>query len=415
MPTDYPDGFRRNLPGHTVDLESGFSLPWCESTSLTISAAADSSFTVNFSSAEWIYFVDMINVTPQAYTEFYMTVAVNGVLYTAGAGMGFLIIPLRTNPSINFIASDSISVTVTNKDSSSRTFKVMINGSKILRPSTYGKVPGALFSASPLCGIAPLTVAFTDESSYDPDSWEWRVLGDDIDSTDQNPSVVLPSKGYYSPSLKASNCFGQDTYARSDYIVVADVCAIAAYTKVDPNSRYSGLSFPVTITNITMNENAYIYYDFGASYFNGYCILSSAKITGGDTGGHFEVPALSNAVPCVVAGGGLNVTVEFYKSGASTYALYLKLMNGVTDVVTDTMAITVNTYYYFKLVHEADSTTITLYVYSDSAYSTLVDTLVITNASCATKFRYLSVSTSFNNGSSYKASGVISSVGIVSP
>ena len=106
MPTDYPDGFRRNLPGHTVDMEAGFSLPWCESTSLTIAAAGNSSFTVEFSDADWIYFVDMINVTPQAYTEFYITVAVNGVLYTAGANMGFIIIPLRTNPSINFIKGD---------------------------------------------------------------------------------------------------------------------------------------------------------------------------------------------------------------------------------------------------------------------------------------------------------------------
>jgi len=100
MVQDYPDGFSRDVPGHTVELESGFSLPWLQSASLTIAAGGNSSFTVNFNDPNWIYYIDMINVTAQAYTEFYIFVEVNGVVYAAAADMGTVIINLRMNPSI---------------------------------------------------------------------------------------------------------------------------------------------------------------------------------------------------------------------------------------------------------------------------------------------------------------------------
>ena len=415
MPTDYPDGFRRNLPGHTVDMETGFSLPWCESTSLVIAAAGNSSFTVEFSSLDWIYFVDMINVTPQAYTEFYISVAVNGVLYTAGANMGFIIIPLRTNPSINFINGDSVAVTVTNKDASSRTFKVMINGSKILRPSTYGKVPGALFSFTPAIGCSPLSVVFTDESVYDPTSWEWKSNGVDVDSTEQNPTIVLSVPGIYSPVLKATNQHGSDTYSSANSLRVAKTLPLASYTLVDPNGRFSGLSYPLTITNMICNENAYIYYDYGANFFDAYDILTEAKITGGDATGQLTCVCLSTKVPPVVAGSGYNIVVNLFKNSSSSYQILFKLQNNASDVVIDTMSASVNTIYYMRLVHVAGSTTATLYVYSDATYTTLVDTLVITNAAVATKFRYLNATASHNQGTTYKASGVIYQTGVLSP
>jgi len=413
MPTDYPDGFRRNLPGHTVDMEAGFSLPWCESTSLTIAAAGNSSFTVEFSSADWIYFVDMINVTPQAYTEFYISVAVNGVLYTAGANMGFIIIPLRTNPSINFINGDSVAVTVTNKDSSSRTFKVMINGSKILRPSTYGKVPGALFSASPLCGFARWSVVFTDGSSYSPTSWEWRAFGDSIDSVLQNPTIVFPSVGLYSPSLKATNVFGSDIYARSNYIAVANPFPISSFTEVDAGGCLSGLSYPVTITNQPQNTNAYIVKDYGVSSIDAYDILLVGKITGGSTYCIIPIAALGLNCPCAVSGGGYNICVFFNKPSAGAYSVYIQLFNGVTGGAVDYCSISVNTYYYMRLVHASGSSTVYLYVYSDASFTTLVDTLSITDAACASLFRYFYICSTYNNATSLVGSAVILNSGYI--
>ena len=89
--------------------------------------------------------------------------------------------------------------------------------------------------------------------------------------------------------------------------------------------------------------------------------------------------------------------------------------SGAVDVVKDRMFISVNTIYYLRLVHVAGSTTATLYVYSDAAYTTLVDTLVITDAAVATKFRYLNATASHNQGTTYKASGVIYQTGVLSP
>lgn len=413
MPTDYPDGFRRNLPGHTVDLESGFSLPWCESTSLVIAAAGNSSFTVEFSSLDWIYFVDMINVTPQAYTEFYISVAVNGVLYTAGANMGFIIIPLRTNPSINFIDGDSVSVTVTNKDASSRTFKVMINGSKILRPSTYVKAPGAYYTASPLIGFSPLSVTFTDGSAYSPTSWEWKSNGVDVDSTEQNPTIVLSVPGIYSPVLKVVNQYGYDIYARASYICVADSSFISQFTESDVGGYLSGTSFPITITNLPQNVNAYIARDYGVDSIDDYDIIFVAKLTGGSTYCIMPVSVVGNALPCLVSGGGYSISVFFNKAGSSSYKIFLQLFNGVTGGAADSVACSLNTYYYMRLVHESGSSTVTLYIYSDASFSTLVDTLSITDVKCASLFRYYYVASSYNNATTLVASGVVQNHGYI--
>ena len=233
MVQDYPDGFRRNLPGHTVDLEAGFSLPWCENSELTIPAAGNSSFTLSFNDPDFIYFVDMINVSPQAYTEFFIFVYVNDVVYMAGANMGFLIMPLRTNPSINFISGDSIKIQVYNKDASQRTFKVYINGSKIVRPDSYGHPPGAHYSLSPSYGFVPFDVVFTDESAFTPTSWEWSINGVDVDSVSQNFTITIVNSGYLSPCLKASNQYGYDTYSSYHSLCAIAPLSLSLFTEVE--------------------------------------------------------------------------------------------------------------------------------------------------------------------------------------
>ena len=413
MPTDYPDGFRRNLPGHTVDMEAGFSLPWCESTSLTIAAAGNSSFTVEFSDADWIYFVDMINVTPQAYTEFYISVAVNGVLYTAGANMGFIIIPLRTNPSINFIDGDSVAVTVTNKDSSSRTFKVMINGSKILRPSTYGKPPGALFTCDTYAITPGGTVHFTDDSAYDPTSWEWDFDDGSVHSTEQNPSHVYDAEGSYNPSLKATNSYGYDTYVLATAIVVSNYTDLSTYTEVDPGSKITTTAAKCNAVALVCNVASYVYKDYGVDHFTNISHRFATRFVAVSSDDPvIYVYGLSNSVGPLYIGVGKKVVLCWARVGAA-YNLYLRCYDGTSIITADSTTLALGVTYYIEVLHTAGTTVFTVKVYSDSAYSVLVDTLTINSSYTNTTWRYHYCMSSIGAISSDPISAYVENVRVV--
>jgi photosystem II stability/assembly factor-like uncharacterized protein len=84
--------------------------------------------------------------------------------------------------------------------------------------SSQGQISAA-FSASPLNGIAPLNVQFTDQSSGSPTVWSWQ-FGDGGTSTVQNPSHTYSAPGKYSVVLDASNPTSTNSLTKSDYITV---------------------------------------------------------------------------------------------------------------------------------------------------------------------------------------------------
>ncbi|WJI09196.1 PKD domain-containing protein [Methanobacterium sp. CWC-01] len=79
----------------------------------------------------------------------------------------------------------------------------------------------ALFSASSVSGMAPLTVNFTDQSLNSPTSWLWD-FGDGGTSTEQNPSHVYTAEGTYTITLTATNSSGSDSEVKTGYISVVD-------------------------------------------------------------------------------------------------------------------------------------------------------------------------------------------------
>ncbi|MFN2137407.1 MAG: PKD domain-containing protein [Candidatus Promineifilaceae bacterium] len=85
--------------------------------------------------------------------------------------------------------------------------------------------PRATFSASPLFGIAPLTVAFTDESGGVPSSWSWD-FGDGGTSTEQHPTHTYSQEGIYDVTLTISNAIGSDTKFAPNYVTVTDTISI---------------------------------------------------------------------------------------------------------------------------------------------------------------------------------------------
>ena len=80
--------------------------------------------------------------------------------------------------------------------------------------------PVVSFTSDVTTGTAPVTVQFTDESSYSPTSWRWS-FGDGISSTEQNPSHTYTSAGSYTVALTATNTGGSRTRTANDYIVVS--------------------------------------------------------------------------------------------------------------------------------------------------------------------------------------------------
>lgn len=77
--------------------------------------------------------------------------------------------------------------------------------------------PVANFSGTPLEGVIPLPVQFTDKSTNDPNQWYWS-FGDDSHSEEKNPAHTYTSAGTYTVKLKAWNGAGYDIEQKTDYV-----------------------------------------------------------------------------------------------------------------------------------------------------------------------------------------------------
>lgn len=219
--TDNPGGWSRSLPGHTVEYEPSFAQPFYYGTSIVLGAGKSGTYTLTFADAAHIFFIDMVNITPQAYKELNAIVEVNDVPYVAASGIGWLNLPLRQNPSIQLIAGDKIDVIVNNQDASTRTMLIKIQGTKIVRPANFGHAPSAYWTANYHSRGVGQSVTFTDGTGNSPTSWEWD-FGDGSDpSTEQNPTHTYAVAGSFYPRLKAGNVYGYDFYAESTPVVVS--------------------------------------------------------------------------------------------------------------------------------------------------------------------------------------------------
>jgi PKD repeat protein len=90
----------------------------------------------------------------------------------------------------------------------------------------------ANFTATPTFGNAPLTVAFTDQSSGSPTSWFWD-FGDGTNSTSQNPSHTYNTDGKagnYTISLTVTNVGGTNSTMKKDYISTSAIAPVAQFS-----------------------------------------------------------------------------------------------------------------------------------------------------------------------------------------
>ena len=93
----------------------------------------------------------------------------------------------------------------------------------------------ANFEADQLVGEPPLTVIFSDLSSYEPQYWFWDFDGNDKpDSNIQNPTNTYLDEGFYTVKLTVSNDFGSglwsnDAITKTNYIEVIPEPAILIF------------------------------------------------------------------------------------------------------------------------------------------------------------------------------------------
>jgi PKD repeat protein len=79
-------------------------------------------------------------------------------------------------------------------------------------------LPVAGFSASPIVGVVPLEVTFSN-TSQDVTDCLWN-FGDGATSTVVTPTHIYTAAGVYTVSLQVSNLAGSDWFTRTSYIMI---------------------------------------------------------------------------------------------------------------------------------------------------------------------------------------------------
>ncbi|MCK4695295.1 MAG: PKD domain-containing protein, partial [Candidatus Cloacimonetes bacterium] len=125
----------------------------------------------------------------------------------------------------NFTQSDGICYTYADIYPSSATslqnnlaIKFSTNPPEFIEP----EVPIADFSAVITCGVAPLEVNFTDNSTpaYFFNSFEWDFGDESSVSTEMSPTHIYTESGLFDVTLTVTNDAGADTITKEDYITV---------------------------------------------------------------------------------------------------------------------------------------------------------------------------------------------------
>ena len=128
-----------------------------------------------------------------------------------------------------------------------------------LKYAYYSAQLTADFSAAPIYGFAPLTVAFADTSTGgEIDTWLWS-FGDGITSTQQSPTHTYTTIGTHSITLMISGPGGTDGLTRTDYITVYE----AIRTDFTASPVHGEFPLAVTFTDTSSGPVTVWRWDFG--------------------------------------------------------------------------------------------------------------------------------------------------------
>jgi PKD repeat protein len=123
------------------------------------------------------------------------------------------------NPTHTYVGAGQYAVSLTATNAAGSDTETKAGYIRVVAPAA------ADFTATPMMGTPPLTVAFTDQSTGTIESWAWD-FGDGATSTEQNPSHEYTDLGSYDVSLTAADPIGEDTETKAGFIqVVTPVAA----------------------------------------------------------------------------------------------------------------------------------------------------------------------------------------------
>ena len=195
------------------------------------------------------------------------------------------------------------------------------------------------------------------------------------------------------------------------------------FTEVDPNGRISKTSSRVTWTLLQRDEDAYVYKDKGASFFNGDFVFElDVRLTGGSNNGFVYYWALANLVDDAkgiqdASGDSLGIIIKI--GSAVSRRIVLEEVDGGSAFGDGAgFEIPFDTTFFLTIKRDESLEThgkIFLFIYSDSGRTTLVDTQSITLHSSKKDFRYLYGCQSFNAATAETLSAFTENLEFFSP
>jgi len=152
---------------------------------------------------------------------------------------------------------------------------------------------------------------------------------------------------------------------------------LTAYTEVDTSSRLTVTSSTVTVSSLVRQETAYVYKDFGEDYFAvDFSFRFQINVSAIDDGFYFSPFCLADVLETInTMSGDTYVYVALYRSGANFYCVLTKRSGGFYPI-SDSTLLSTSTDYYFEIARVGTSCSCD--IYSDSGYSSLVDSLAVT-------------------------------------
>lgn len=137
----------------------------------------------------------------------------------------------EANPSIKYSVPGSYAVKLQVSNESGSDTKTRTAMITVKALSTV-----ADFTASHRTIQAGSQVNFSDQSTQNPNSWNWTFTGGSpATSIAQNPSVTYNEPGTYAVTLKVTNAGGTHEVSRSGYITVVRKAPVAAFTASSTN------------------------------------------------------------------------------------------------------------------------------------------------------------------------------------
>ena len=122
--------------------------------------------------------------------------------------------------------------------------------------------PIANFSAAPMSGTAPLSVAFSNQSTGTLTTYAWD-FGDGATSIAANPTHAYAAPGSYSPSLTVSGVGGSNTKTRANLITVSAPITSPPVANFSANTTSGPAPLSVVFTSASTGSISSYAWNFG--------------------------------------------------------------------------------------------------------------------------------------------------------